>query len=99
MAGNGEATAASPGAPSSASTGVATEEPPTPNKPMQIPTPAPASTMNGHDARCVIWERRLPGAGHRRGPTPATATCAAVHAGGCVRAWQPRRKKRPLGRP
>ena len=48
VAGSGEATAISPGAPSSASTGVATEEPPTPNKPVQTPTPAPASTMNGH---------------------------------------------------
>lgn len=57
------------------------------------PHPAPASTMNGHDAGCVIRERRLPGADHHRGPTPATATCAAVHAGGRVRAWRPRRKK------
>ena len=58
VAGNGEATAISPGAPSSASTGVATEEPPTPNRPVQIPTPTPASTMKGHQARCVIGQTR-----------------------------------------
>ena len=58
VAGNGEATAISPGTPSSASTGVATEEPPTPNRPVQIPTPAPASTIYGHQARCVIEPTR-----------------------------------------
>ena len=43
MAGNGDATAITPGTPIRARMGVANAEPPAPNIPKTIPTPSPAS--------------------------------------------------------
>src|SRR3954453_981037 len=48
VATSGEATATNGGTPSSDSTGVATDEPPTPKTPMRPPTTPPAKVMTGH---------------------------------------------------
>jgi hypothetical protein len=50
VAGRGEATASSPGTPRTASTGVAIDEPPTPNNPVSVPIAIPATTKTGHGA-------------------------------------------------
>jgi hypothetical protein len=50
VAGSGEATASKPGTPSTASSGVAIDEPPTPNNPTSSPITAPATTKTGHGA-------------------------------------------------
>jgi hypothetical protein len=50
VAGSGDATATNPGTPSSDNSGVATEEPPTPNSPVSVPIAAPASKTSGAGA-------------------------------------------------
>jgi hypothetical protein len=50
VAGSGVATANNPGRPSTASSGVAIEEPPTPNRPISKPITAPATTKTGQGA-------------------------------------------------
>ena len=76
-AGSGEATTTSPGAPSSASTGVATEEPPTPDRPMHNPITAPTTMMTGHGAMASLWQ---PAPRQSRPATgPATTTRKPNH--------------------
>ena len=50
VAGSGDATAMIGGTPSSARIGVATDDPPTPNRPVNPPITAPAPTKTGHGA-------------------------------------------------
>jgi hypothetical protein len=50
VATSGEATATNGGTPSKDSTGVATDEPPTPKRPIRPPTTTPPSEITGHGA-------------------------------------------------
>src|SRR5512135_2918108 len=69
VAGSGEATASSPGTPSSDSTGVATEDPPTPKMPRSKPIAPPATTMTGHGATTTPHTRLTPHAPASDRPT------------------------------
>ena len=57
VATSGEATATSAGTPGRESTGVATEEPPTPKPPMRPPTAPPARVISGHGANYTLPPR------------------------------------------
>src|SRR5512135_3846701 len=69
VAGSGEATASSAGTPSSDSTGVATEDPPTPKMPMSKPMAPPATMMTGHGATTNHHTRLTPQAPASDRPT------------------------------